>query len=60
MTESRQRANTDDFKKIKFKQRVAVDISNRDTSVKFLDQMKMPCVVAPVGLQGMQHPDGGF
>ena len=58
-TESTFRANTDDFKKIKFKQRVAVDISNRDTSVEiFGSKFKMPCVVAPVGLQGMQHPDG--
>ena len=58
-TESTFRANSDDFKKIKFKQRVAVDISNRDTSVEiFGSKFKMPCVVAPVGLQGMQHPDG--
>ena len=33
-TESTFRANCEDFKKIKFKQRVAVDISNRDTSVE--------------------------
>ena len=33
-TESTFRANSEDFNKIKFKQRVAVDISNRDTSVE--------------------------
>ena len=53
------RANCEDFKKIKFKQRVAVDISDRDTSVEiFGSKFKMPCAIAPVGLQGMQHPDG--
>ena len=58
-TESTFKANSEDFKKIKFKQRVAVDISNRDTSVEIFDsKFKMPCAIAPVGLQGMQHPDG--
>ena len=58
-TESTFRANCEDFNKIKFKQRVAVDISNRDTSVEiFGSRLKMPCAIAPVGLQGMQHPDG--
>ena len=58
-TESTFRANSEDFNKIKFKQRVAVDISNRDTSVEiFGSRLKMPCAIAPVGLQGMQHPDG--
>ena len=58
-TESTFRANSEDFNKIKFKQRVAVDISNRDTSVEiFGSRLKMPCAIAPVGLQGMQYPDG--
>ena len=58
-TESTFRANSEDFNKIKFKQRVAVDISNRDTSVEiFGSRLKMPCAIAPVGLQGMQHADG--
>ena len=58
-TESTFRANSEDFNKIKFKQRVAVDISNRDTSVEiFGSRLKMPCAIATVGLQGMQHPDG--
>ena len=58
-TESTFKANSEDFKKIKFKQRVAVDISNRDTSVEIFDsKFKMPCAIAPVGIQGMQHPDG--
>ncbi len=58
-TEATFRANSEDFKNIKFKQRVAVDISNRSTSVEiFGSSFKMPCAIAPVGLQGMQHPDG--
>ena len=58
-SESTFKANCEDFKKIKFKQRVAVDISDRDTSVDILgSKFKMPCAIAPVGLQGMQHPDG--
>ena len=58
-TESTFRANSEDFNKIKFKQRVAVDISNRDTSIEiFGSRLKMPCAIAPVGLLGMQHPDG--
>ena len=52
-------ANIDDFKKIKFKQRVAVDISNRSTSVDILGvKSEMPCAIAPLGLLGMQHADG--
>ena len=58
-SESTFHANMDDLKKIKFRQRVAVDISNRSTSVIILGKRyKMPCAIAPVGLLGMQHPDG--
>ena len=53
------RANTDDLKDIKFRQRVAVDISDRSTKVKLLGQeYSMPVALAPVGLLGMQHADG--
>ena len=53
------RSNIDDFSEIKFKQRVAVDISNRNTSVDILgEKYKMPCAIAPLGLLGMQHADG--
>ncbi len=58
-TESTFNSNTDDFKQIKFRQRVAVDISNRNTSVSIFGvKSKMPCAIAPVGLLGMQHADG--
>ena len=53
------RANTDDLKDIKFRQRVAVDISDRSTKMKLLGQeYSMPVALAPVGLLGMQHADG--
>ena len=53
------RANTNDLKDIKFRQRVAVDISDRSTKVKLLGQeYSMPVALAPVGLLGMQHADG--
>ena len=53
------RANTEDLKDIKFRQRVAVDISDRSTKMKLLGQeYSMPVALAPVGLLGMQHADG--
>ena len=58
-SESTLRANTSDFESIKFRQRVAVDISSRNTSVDIFGvSSKMPCAIAPVGLLGMQHADG--
>ncbi len=58
-SESTFRANISDFESIKFRQRVAADISNRNTSVDiFGTKSKMPCAIAPVGLLGMQHADG--
>ena len=53
------RANTNDLKDIKFRQRVALDISDRSTKMKLLGQeYSMPVALAPVGLLGMQHADG--
>ena len=58
-TESTLKKNSDDFDKISFKQRVAVDISNRSTSKKLLKtNYSMPVGLAPVGLLGMQRADG--
>ena len=58
-TEATFQANIADFKKIKFRQRVAVDISNRKTAVNILGKTStMPCAIAPLGLLGMQHADG--
>ena len=53
------RANANDLKDIKFRQRVALDISDRSTKMKLLGQeYSMPVALAPVGLLGMQHADG--
>ena len=58
-TEATFHDNINDFQKIKFKQRVAVDISNRKTSVEILGKTStMPCAIAPMGLLGMQYADG--
>lgn len=58
-TESTYRANTEDFAKIKFRQRVAVNLENRSTrSVMIGEDVSMPVALAPTGLTGMQHADG--
>jgi L-lactate dehydrogenase (cytochrome) len=58
-TESTYRANSDDFQRIKLRQRVAVNMENRSTAVTMVGQAaKMPVAIAPVGLTGMQHADG--
>ena len=58
-TEQTYRENQTDFEKIKFRQRVAVDMSNRDTSSKMLGvPVALPTALAPCGMTGMQHADG--
>ena len=58
-TEGTYRANSDDFQKIKLRQRVAVNMENRSTATKMVGiAAKMPVAIAPVGLTGMQHADG--
>ena len=58
-TESSYRANESDFQKIKFRQRVAVNMDNRSTATQMVGiDVKMPLAIAPVGLTGMQHADG--
>ena len=58
-TETTFRANCDDFKKISFRQRVAVDMSNRTTKTTMLGkEVAIPLAIAPTGLTGMQHADG--
>lgn len=53
------RDNTTDFEKIRFRQRVAVDMDGRSTTCKILGQeYAMPVGLAPVGLVGMQCADG--
>ena len=58
-TESTYRANESDFQKIKFRQRVAVDMNNRTTKTTMVGQeVLMPVALAPTGLTGMQYADG--
>ena len=58
-TEGTYRANSDDFAKIKLRQRVAVDMTNRTLASTMVGQpVAMPVALAPTGLTGMQHADG--
>jgi len=51
--------NESDFKEIKFRQRVAVDMSNRNIATTLVGlKTSMPVGIAPVGLTGMQDADG--
>ncbi|MEO8531010.1 MAG: alpha-hydroxy acid oxidase, partial [Deltaproteobacteria bacterium] len=53
------RENTSDFDKIRFRQRVAVDMSDRSLATEMIGQkVTMPVALAPVGLCGMQCADG--
>ncbi len=53
------RENTSDFDKIRFRQRIAVDMTNRTTASQMIGQdVAMPVALAPVGLTGMQCADG--
>src|SRR5947199_10535949 len=58
-TEQTLRANREDLERIKFRQRILVDVSKRDLSTTILGEpAALPLVLAPVGLLGMQHGDG--
>jgi L-lactate dehydrogenase (cytochrome) len=58
-TESTYRANEEDFKKIKFRQRVLVDMTGRSLESTMIgEKVAMPVALAPTGLTGMQHADG--
>lgn len=58
-TQSTYQANEDDFKKIKLRQRVLVDMTNRSLETTMIgEKVAMPVALAPTGLTGMQHADG--
>ena len=58
-TEGTYRANEADFRKIKLRQRVAVNLENRSLRTTMIgEDVAMPVALAPVGLTGMQHADG--
>jgi L-lactate dehydrogenase (cytochrome) len=53
------RANRDDLQQIKFRQRILVDISQRDLSTTIIgEKANLPLILAPVGSTGMQFGDG--
>ncbi len=58
-TESTYRANEEDFAKIKLRQRVLVDMTNRSLESTMIgEKVAMPVALSPTGLTGMQHADG--
>ncbi len=58
-TESTYRANEADFGKIKFRQRVLVDMTDRSLESTMIgEKVSMPVALAPTGSTGMQHADG--
>ena len=53
------RANREDLERIKLRQRVLVDVSQRDLSTTILGEpVRLPLALAPIGLCGMQRGDG--
>lgn len=58
-TEGTYRSNEDDFHKIKLRQRVLVDMTNRSLASEMIGEtVSMPIALSPTGLTGMQHADG--
>ena len=58
-TEQTFRDNESDFDKIRLRQRIAVDMTNRSVAGKLIgEDVTMPLALAPVGLTGMQRADG--
>jgi L-lactate dehydrogenase (cytochrome) len=58
-TEQTFRDNVTDFQKIRLRQKVAVDMTDRSTASRMIGQdVFMPVALAPVGSTGMQHADG--
>ena len=58
-TEQTFRENISDFDKLRLRQRVAVDMSNRTTTTQMIGRdVSFPVALAPVGMTGMQRADG--
>lgn len=58
-TEQTFRENTTDFAKLKLRQKVAVDMTDRKLAGDMVGMpVTMPVGLAPVGMTGMQHADG--
>src|SRR5437588_3841089 len=53
------RANREDLERIKLRQRVLVDVSQRDLTTTIIgERASLPLALAPIGLCGIQHGDG--
>ncbi len=53
------RANRTDLERIKLRQRILVDVSQRDLATTIIgEKVPLPLALGPVGLTGMQHRDG--
>ncbi|PZO66630.1 MAG: L-lactate dehydrogenase [Paracoccus denitrificans] len=58
-TEQTFRENTTDFQKVRLRQKVAVDMTDRSTASDMVGiPVTMPMGLAPVGMTGMQRADG--
>src|SRR5215831_11188304 len=58
-SEATLRANREDLERIKLRQRVLVDVSQRDLTTTIMgEKVALPLALAPIGLCGMQHGDG--
>jgi L-lactate dehydrogenase (cytochrome) len=53
------RSNREDFERIKLRQRILVDVSQRDLATTIVGEpARLPLALAPIGLCGMQRGDG--
>jgi L-lactate dehydrogenase (cytochrome) len=53
------RSNRTDLERIKLRQRILVDVDQRDTSTTIIgEQASLPLALGPIGLGGMMHGDG--
>jgi L-lactate dehydrogenase (cytochrome) len=58
-TEGTYRSNEADFKTIKLRQRVAINMEGRTTASSMIGhKVSMPVAISPIGLLGMQSADG--
>src|SRR5260370_35493648 len=52
------RANREDLERIKLRQRVLIDVSQRDLTTTIMgERVALPLPLAPIGLCGMQYGD---
>ena len=55
------RSNREDLDRIKLRQRILMDVSQRDLTTTIIGEpARLPIALAPIGLCGMQRGDGGI